>query len=329
MYQINEKTEEVYQLFNPVEGKNTCIYGKLGNGKSSTAVAMMLDLLERGETVVSTIELKFDGFDERNSIGIAWAKFLGGRSYFFKYGKGNFYYLNPDDLFNQNRLKTVQWLSSLIGVHIFIDEGQWFYNSMEKYNPNDEEHVAKLKLILHGRHYCRSFNVITQRPANISTNIRSQVNVWYRCTKRFDGFGWILIQRWAIEDMKDNLPVEFISKVDKNGRTIRDIPNGDVQNFWFNKKTSRTFAAYNTHQMRRTDAFQMDRDVEVFESNRLDRFLLVLKLAFPRLAAIYGRIRGKYTDILKGRALSKSVKVENNKSPYISLLKNVKEVKKE
>lgn len=281
---VEQKTEEIYQIFKPVEGLNTVYYGKIGNGKTRNATADIIELCNRGEVVYANWKIEVTDYDERSSLKVAWAKFLGGRKYFYRFKKENFHYIDPQALIDNVKGNNIAFFSQLVGVHIFIDEGQWIFNSLERYDPHDANMVEKLKLILHGRHYCRSLNIITQRYSNISRNMRSQVSIWYRCVKRWDAFGFIVFQRWAIQDMKNDEPVEFISKIDKKtGLTIRDIPNGDLKTYFVNKRHDKIFPSYNTHAMRSEDAVLVMPEFDAFESNRMDRFLLLLSLLFPRI----------------------------------------------
>lgn len=322
------KIEEIYSIFTPVEGFNTVYYGKIGNGKTRNATADIIELCNRGEIVYANWKIELEDFDERSSLKIAWAKFLGGKKYFYNFKKENFHYIDPQLLIDNVKDNNISFFSKLVGVHIFIDEGQWIFNSLERYDPKDEKMVEKLKLILHGRHYCRSLNIITQRYSNISRNMRSQVSIWYRCVKRFDGFGFILFQRWAIQDMKNDEPVEFISKIDKKtGATIRDVPNGDVKTYWVHKRTDKIFSSYSTHAMRSPDAVVMVPQFDAFESTRKDRFNLVLKLVFPRVHRFMRwareRLRlyqnGKYievkplTEVKPSGFMKKMVDIKKNK----------------
>jgi len=156
-------------------------------------------------------------------------------------------------------------------VHLFIDEGQWVLPSMDK--TWSDEQVAKMKLVLHGGHYCRSLNIITQRFQNISKNTRSQINYWYRCEKRFDAFGFMIFSRFCIEDMKDDEPVEY----DEEGRLC-----GKVKNYFVNKKHDPVFKAYNTHAMRAKDAVVMVPEFDVYETTRWERIKLVARHVFGR-----------------------------------------------
>jgi len=322
MIEISEKTEEIYQLFTPTEGFNTVYYGKIGNGKTRNATADILELLSKGETVYANWMIKVPDYDERSILEVVWRKFLRKEKYFFKFGQDNFHYFDPQDLIDNKGAVNMEFLSRLVGVHIFIDEGQWILNSMDKYDPKDPLMVAKLKLVLHGRHYCRSLNVITQRPSNINKNVRSQVSIWYRCVKKFDMWGFMVFQRWAIQDMKDDLPVEFIIKHDKEGKVIRDVPNGDRKLYFVNVRNDKVFSSYNTHAMRDKDAIEPDVKFNVFYSTGRQRLFLLLSLVFPSVATLMRATAERFRKLGKGRIIKKDVvEVKNERFKVLSDVK--------
>jgi len=253
-------TSQMLELFTPVEGEVCCYYGKIRNGKTRNATADIIELLKRGEVVYANWKIDLADYDERESFPIAFFSFFSRRKYFYKYKVAqNFHYFDPDDI-------DIGFLGKLVNVHIFIDEGQWIFNSHIK-----DQDPEKRKLILHNGHYCRSLNIITQRPINIFKDMRSQVNVWYRCCKRLDFGNWMIFQRWSIEDMKNDEPVEF----DLAGK-----PLGQCKSYFVNKKHDPVFKAYNTHAMRAKDAIQMVPQFEVYSLTSWEKFKLMFRLFF-------------------------------------------------
>jgi len=255
-----ERTQEIFDVFDFVEGTNNLYYGRVRNGKTYSATADILDLLKRGEIVYANWKIKVEDYDERSSFWVALVKFFARRKYFYNFKASNFHYFSPDDI-------DVAFLGRLVGVHIFIDEGQWLFNSHIREKQDDPVAIEKRKLILHGGHYCRSLNVITQRPTNVFLDIRSQINVWYKCEKRFSIGRFVLFQRWRIEDMKDGVPDE-------------DSPVGRPKTYIGDPKI---YEAYNTHGMRGGDAIETPPDFDVYELSGFQRFLLVLKHLIPTL----------------------------------------------
>jgi hypothetical protein len=250
-------TAEIIELFTPVEGVNTVYYGKVRNGKTYSATCDILELLRRGEVVYANWEINFDDFDERENTGIVIMKFLFGKKYFFKYKKENFHYFSPDDI-------DVEFLSHLVGVHLFIDEGQWIFNSHVRENASDPVAIAKRRLILHGGHYCRTLNVITQRPVNLFKDIRSQINIWYKCSKRLKIGNFIIFMRETIEDMKDDIPDEEVVQSTKHYVGDKKI-----------------FKAYNTHAMRSKDAIDEMAKIEIYRTTFAQRLFLLARAVLP------------------------------------------------
>lgn len=292
MFTPQEITDEIYDLFEPQEGFNCVYYGKIGNGKTRNATADILELLSHGEVVFANWKIDFRGFNELENKKVIFSKFLGGRRNFFNFDKSNFHYLDYDALINDEQ-NQIEYLNKLVGAHLFIDEGQWIFNSLEKAGNKDEGAIAKTKLILHGRHYCRSLNVITQRATNIHKNIRSQVHIWYRCVKVFSFWKFIIFQRWAIEDMKDDMPVELITKYDREGRAIKDAPNGKLKTYFVNIKTDKVFPAYNTHAMRSADSIYLPPVFEAYNLDFKDRFGLLFRTTLPTLARLGKALQGR------------------------------------
>ena len=152
-------------------------------------------------------------------------------------------------------------MGRLVGVHVFIDEGQWLFNSHIREKAESPEAVAKRKLILHGGHYCRSLNVITQRTTNVFPDIRSQIAIWYHCEKKFSLGRVIIFQRSEIQDMKNGEP---------------DMDAVMHTKVYFGKK--RIYYAYNTHGMREQDAIVDVPKFEVYQLSFGQRFLVLLRL---------------------------------------------------
>jgi len=247
--------EQILNFFKPKEGLCTFYYGKIRNGKTYAATADILELLRRGETVYANWQIEFKGFDERyDSFAVALVSLITGRKLYFEYGKNNFHFVDPSNL-------DVKQLSKLVNVHLFIDEGQWVLNSHVRF-PDPE----KQRLILENGHHCRSLNIISQRPSNVFKDMRSQVNIWYKCSKKVFGPFTFFI-REEIQDMKEDMPDE------------EAVENRKV---YFPDK--RVFAAYNTHGMRAKDAFEPEKDFKVYEMTFLQRLRLVVGRWWARAA---------------------------------------------
>jgi len=244
-------TQEILDLFTPIEGQVAFYYGRIRNGKTYSATADILDLLDRGEVVFANWKVDWQGIDERQNMFRVWQKLLTGKKYFFHYKPDNFYYFHPDHV-------DVRMLGRLVNAHIFIDEGQWLFNSQVR-----EQDPDKRRLILHNGHHCRSLNIISQRPSNVFKDMRSQVHIWYKCEKRLS-WPWLVFQRTAFEDMKDDVPDE------------ESTPTS-VKVYFANK---RVLQAYNTHAMREKDAIEKVPQFETWELSAWDKVVLLFSLMF-------------------------------------------------
>lgn len=249
---VSQPTQEILDFFTPVEGQNALYFGKIRNGKTYAATADIISLLKRGEIVYANWQINFDDYDERDHLFPSLMKFLAFKKYYYKFSKENFHYFDPDNI-------DVPLLGRLVNVHVFIDEGQWLFNSHVREKADDPIAIEKRKLILHGGHYCRSLNVITQRSTNVFPDIRSQINVWYYCEKKFSLGRINIFQRSEIQNMVGNEP---------------DMEAIEHTKVYFGKKE--IYNAYNTHAMRGDDAIEMQPIYEVYALTGSDRLNLLL-----------------------------------------------------
>jgi len=249
-----DRLSEIYEIFRPVEGLNIVYYGQVRNGKTYAATADIIDLVRAGHIVYANWQINLDDFDERSVFSRVLFKLVFRKKYFYKFKKENFKSFHPDEI-------DIGELGNLVGVDLFIDEGQWIFNSHIK-----DQDPEKRKLVLHGGHYCRTLNVITQRPVNIFKDIRSQIHIWYKCVKRFQLGSFILFQKWEYQQMKEDLPDE-------------DEPAGRPKTYIGDKKI---FSAYNTHGMRSKDAVEPERLMEVYQLTRWQMVKQLVRLALPR-----------------------------------------------
>jgi len=268
-----EKTKEIMQMFVAVEGENTLYYGRVRNGKTYSATKDIIDLIMRGEVVFANWKIDFSEFhlDQRDDFKTVFAKLFFGRRLFFRFDSSNFHYFHPDQI-------DVAFLGRLVNVHLFIDEGQWIFNSQIR-NPDPE----KRKLILHGGHYCRSLNVITQRPSNVFKDIRSQINVWYKCEKLMS-WPWLVFMRSRFEDMKDDLPDE-------------EKPSGKAKVYFADRRVMRSYA---THGMRGANALEIPPRFDVYDVPVLARISLLARIVCPQaLMRLRGRMYALWSKFIR------------------------------
>lgn len=182
--------QELIDLFEPDEGAINFYYGRIGNGKTYAATADILDLLERGRVVYCNWIIDWSGFDQRDSRAHRFFHFVFFRKRFFVFKKENLRYFSPDDV-------SVEWLSTLTDCEIFIDEGQWIFDSYEGTKFSKE----KRRLILHTRHVNRSLNIISQRTNAVQISARGQVNRFFKCECRMR-WPFLIFSRTEYQDMK-------------------------------------------------------------------------------------------------------------------------------
>jgi len=267
---VVEKTKEIFDIFSPVEGINTVYYGKIRNGKTYAATADILDLLKQGEVVYANWNINFTGYDQKDSLPRLLWSLIFPPKHWYKFSPRNLHYL---DTSSDSFLKEI---NDLVGVHLFLDEGQWIFNSHSR-----ADDIDKRRLILEGGHYCRTLNIITQRPTNIFKDVRSQVHIWYECRKVLHLGSIIRFVRYSIEDMKDDLPVE----PEKHER----MP--PVKAYW---GSSKIFNSYNTHGRRSPDAVVVVPKFMVYSLDTRDILIQIRNKLTP--SWVYRAI-----DLVKGR----------------------------
>jgi len=184
--------ELLLDLFEPDEGTVNFYYGRIGNGKTYSATSDILDLLSRGRVVYCNWIIDFKGFDQRTSFAYAFWHFIAFRKMYFRFPKKNLHYFSPDDV-------DIKFLSKLNDCEVFIDEGQWIFDS---YKGTDFS-VEKRKLILHTRHFNRSLNIISQRTQALHVTARGQVNRFFKCEKVLK-WPFLIFRRTEFQDMKEN-----------------------------------------------------------------------------------------------------------------------------
>ena len=181
--------QELIDLFEPPEGSVNFYYGRIGNGKTYAATADILDLLERGRVVYCNWVINWSGFDQRSNGAHRLFHFIFFMRRFYVFKKENLRYFSPDDV-------SVEFLSSLTDCDIFIDEGQWIFDSYEGTKFSKE----KRRLILHTRHVNRSLNIISQRTKAIQVSARGQVNRFYKC-EAVMRWPFLIFRRTEYQDM--------------------------------------------------------------------------------------------------------------------------------
>lgn len=258
-----DNIEDLLGLFEPDEGKVAMYYGRIGSGKTYSAVADILEELEKGQVIYCNWHINWDGFDERTSFWHLLFSIFFFRSRFYKFPKTNLHYFNIenyDEVCNCGKIHNldIDFLSSLTDCQVFIDEGQWIFDSRSRLDKNWR------KLILHTRHMNRGLNIVSQRTNAIEVTARGQVNVFYKCEKRFT-WPWLIFRRTEYQDMKND-------DVD-DGETAEPT---SVKTYFARRKVMN---AYDTHYLRTQAESSQELNFEAYKLNWADRILgLILKM---------------------------------------------------
>lgn len=224
MYGEKVVSEELIDVFSASEGSINMYYGKIGQGKTYSATADVLDLLKQGKVCYVNWHIVVDDFDDREDFIISLFNWIIFRKRFYKIPcKYNLHHFDPEQF--ESTYELVEWLSKLNDCHIFFDEGQDMFDSYE----GTKFSKAKRRLILHTRHYHRTLNIISQRPTAIQVSARGNVNRFYKCVK-LASWPWPRFARYEFQDMVGETVDEEADPISK-------------KTYWGSK---RVFNAYNT-----------------------------------------------------------------------------------
>jgi len=240
----------------------------------------MLDHLRRARVVYANWHIDFDGFDEREHLAYAIFRFITMRKRFYKFNKENLHYFSPDDV-------DIKFLSKLTDCEVYVDEGQWIFDS---YKGTDFS-IEKRKLILHTRHFNRSLNIISQRTQALHVTARGQVNRFFKCEKKMT-FPFLIFKRSEYQDMKEN-------DVDEESEPI------SVKTYFASNKV---LNAYNSKYMRAGVPKSQDVQFEAFDLSFYERFVLLLSL-LP-----FFRLKPKERVLREARILEKTLGVKDSQA---------------
>lgn len=245
-----DKTQEILDMFEPEEGTIDLIYGRIGNGKTYCATEMVLDDLRRGQVVYCNWHLNYDGFDERKSLVHVFAGIIfPWKKRYYEFPRENLKYIDPDNI-------TAEQLSEITDANVYIDEGQWIFDSYE----GTKFSKTKRKLILHTRHLNRRLVIITQRPTAIQVSARGNVNRYFKCEK---WMSWpvLVFRQWEFQDMVN----ETVDETQPVGRPRVFIAK------------KRIFNAYNSKYLRDGVPRSQELYVNVWEVGFFERLRLFVE----------------------------------------------------
>jgi len=217
-------SSELIDVFSASEGSINLYYGMIGNGKTYSATADILELLKQGKVVYCNWKIIVSDFDDRENFIISFVNFLFFRKVYYKIPcSKNLHFFDPADFNSMQEL--IEFLSNLNDCHIFFDEGQDIFDSYE----GTRFSKSKRRLILHTRHYHRTLNIITQRPTAIQVSARGNVNRFYKCVK-IASWPWVRFARYEYQEMA--------------GETVDETKDPVSTRTYF--ASNKVFSAYNT-----------------------------------------------------------------------------------
>jgi len=238
-------------LFEAEEGTICQYYGRIGQGKTYSATADILDDLRHGVVVYANWKLNFDGFDERKSFVHLFLGFLGLKRNYYVFPKENLRYIEIDD----NFLDTFEHLTD---CKVYLDEGHVAFDSYEMAKMS----LRKRKAVLHTRHFNRTICIISQRPTAVHVSMRANVNIFYKCEKLLS---WpiLLFRRTEFQD--------FVA-----GETVDETRPSGRKTYIANKKV---LNAYNSKYLRGGIPRSQDVSFEAYKVSWFARFRLLLRIA--------------------------------------------------
>jgi len=169
-----------------IDGAIDLIFGEFGGGKNVLAYRLAIDALRRGIPVYCSFPMKFEGVDERKSLGAMLMGIAGLKKTFTVIEKENFHHLTMKEIMSD---AFVEKLKDLVECLVIVDEAYAarLFDSYRKTNLSVEARMA----IYATRHFDRRFIIVAQRPNAVHVSSRSMVNRFYRCTQPLR-FTWAL-----------------------------------------------------------------------------------------------------------------------------------------
>jgi len=187
-----EDIDILRDLFPAHEGEITQRYGRIGQGKTYGATADVIDELKRGHVVYVNWQIKWDGFDQRESfLYVLGALLFPWANKLYHFPKENLRFIAIDEHFVEN-------FSKLTNCSVYLDEGHVVFDSYEMAKMS----MAKRVSVLHTRHFDRSINIISQRPTAVHRMLRANVNRFYKYEKLMSS-PFIIFRRLEYQDMLD------------------------------------------------------------------------------------------------------------------------------
>jgi len=281
--------EKIGMFESQSDGEISLIYGRIGQGKTTHAVRLMLQALENGRAVYSNIKLDLSTieFDDRKSLWRSFVYFVTFQKRYFVFPKENFHYFNPD---NFEPEEMVEYLANLTDCDIFYDEGHWLLDSYQ----GTKISKSRRKLVLEGRHFGRCLYLITQRPTAIAVSARGNVNRFYKCQKLVSSpFLVLMVQEF--QDMENE--------------TVKETEPVSVQRYIAHSGLHKVF-----------NTFYLRGGVQRSQSVLFDVYLLSFK---ERGVLLYKNILNAFSFLKKRKGEEKNIQLAGGVSIKRASIKNI------
>lgn len=237
----NPHDVDMFDILPPQDGGMNQYYGRIGEGKTYAATADAIEDLNNGNVVYTSWRLKWEGYDERESLWMRLLYKLKIKKFFWVFPKENwqFFDMGADD--------ALEKLGSLTDCIVYLDEGHLLLDSYLATKMERKDRAT----ILHTRHFDRTINVISQRPTAIHVVVRANVNRFFKLEKIMDMklLKWRIVRfmKTEFQDVgADDKPDE--SKVIDEGGYEGGYKNAISQVYYFSRKEIRE--AYDTKYLR-------------------------------------------------------------------------------
>lgn len=248
--QLGTKVPEVdlVGLFQAGDGEIHQIIGAIGNGKTYLSTKMAIDDLKNGEVVYTTWKIDYTGFDQRKDPFIALRNLLFFQSRYYAFPVENWHYIDPIEYFDENFIDKFEKITD---AKVYLDEGHIPFDSYEAAKMSIKKRVA----VLHTRHMNRTIIIISQRARNVHTQLRANVNRFYKVEKKLTLFGKILFRRTETQELDNN--------------DMPDFENSSSVKWYWSEK--RIFNAYNSKYLRLDRLSSQQVYFDAYELNFIER----------------------------------------------------------
>jgi len=238
------KVIDIFKILPPQEGEINIYYGRIGEGKTSAGTRNIFRELKRGEIVYSNWNIKWRGYDQRNSWWYIFLGAIGLKKEFFHYPKENLHFWNfvKQEIDGKPCPPFIDQLSVMTDCSIHLDEGHIPFDSYEATRMSEKKRSA----VFATRHFDRKLTIYTQRANSVHINLRGNTNRFYKCEKLHD---WELFKKRFIQfqitefqDLSSTSTIDETRMKDEEGNETGEYIHAVSQEtYWGRKKLFESF----------------------------------------------------------------------------------------